>query len=125
MKNIVINEIEYAIECNAYTRILYNSYFKSKIFKDLAEVNKYNVELGKIDELKISQKEKDSRKEQYSFEMLDDILDIICKLTYIVIRTANPNFKEYNEWLKDLPNLDMQGEWITTVIELITDCFRG
>ena len=125
MKKIVINETEYSIDCNAYTRILYNSYFKSKIFKDFSYLQEFDKGIIEIKKKKLSKVKEDAEIEKYVLENIDDKMDVLLRLTYITIKTANKNFMEFEEWLCNIPNIDLNGDWITTVIDLITDCFRG
>lgn len=124
MEKIIIGDKEYKINCNAYTRVLYNSKFGNKIFQDIGKINDYNNELAKVDKEEISDEEKETKKSKISLNNIDMILDIIQKITYIEILTANKDFMSYEDWLCSIPKFDLSGEWVAKVMEVATDCFR-
>ena len=123
-KKIIIGDKEYKINCNAYTRVLYNSKFGNKIFQDIGKINDYNIALANVDQEEISDAEKEVKKSKISLDNIDMVLDIIQKITYIEILTANKNFMSYEEWLCSMPKFDLSGEWVSKVMEVATDCFR-
>ena len=124
MEKIIIGDKEYKINCNAYTRVLYNSKFGNKIFQDIGKINDYNIALANVDQEEISDAEKEVKKSKISLDNIDMVLDIIQKITYIEILTANKNFMSYEEWLCSMPKFDLSGEWVSKVMEVATDCFR-
>lgn len=124
MEKIIIGDKEYKINCNAYTRVLYNSKFGNKIFQDIGKINNYNIALADVDQEEISDAEKEAKKSKISLDNIDMVLDIIQKITYIEILTADKNFMSYEEWLCSMPKIDLNGEWVSKVMEVATDCFR-
>lgn len=126
MEKITINNIEYNVSCNAFTRVKYSSCFGRKIFKDISILNEFNEKLTAVDnEEELSDKEKETKKQKVSLENMDNMLDVLLQLAYVEIVTANPNFVSYDKWLQGLDNIDLSGEWITTVMNLAMNCFRG
>lgn len=125
MEKIIIGEQEFTINCNAYTRVLYNSKFGNRIFQDIGKINDYNNELAKVDKEDISDEEKEVKKSKISLDNIDMVLDIIQKITYIEILTANKNFMSYEDWLCSIKSFDLNGEWVSKVMGAATDCFRG
>lgn len=108
MKKITINEKEYTIDCNAYTRFLYKKTFGTGIFKDIDKLTKYT-----------------QGKEGLLLDNLDEVLDDILQITYILIKTANPTFESYENWLKSLTKIKVSDPWISEVTELAVTSFLG
>lgn len=129
MKTIKISNKEFKISSAAITRFLYNKKFSRKLFKDMDIVSNYYNEIDKTKkELEKQGKNEDEINEavnHIALEKTDDILDIILYITYSLILTADPNFKSFEEWLSELDDIDLNGEWVNDALELCFNSFRG
>lgn len=129
MKKITICDKEYEINSNAYTRFLYKQTFNTKIFSDIAILNKFNQGQEKLrKELKAKKLKADEIEEQisnYMLENIDDFVDVMLKLAYIFIKTANSNFETFENWLKEIESININDSWVQEVTELAVNSFRG
>lgn len=127
MKKIVICGKEYNIECTAFTRYEYNKYFDSKLFQDIkklqALVNKQRelTEIGK--EKGLSEEEINVLFSEGLMDYLDDFIDVITRITFIFIHTANPEIKDFDEWLKGFKKIDLNEGWIGEVTDYAVTSF--
>lgn len=129
MKKITIFNKEYDVVSNAYTRFQYKQVFKTKIFSDIAILNKFNQkqeELTKeLKSKKMSDEEIEKEIQNFMLENIDDFLDVILKLAYIFILSANPKFESFEEWLKSIETVNVNDTWVQEVTELAVSSFRG
>ena len=129
MKKITICDKEYEINSNAYTRFLYKQVFNTKIFSDIAVLNKFNQGQEKLrKELKAKKLKADEIEEQisnYMLENIDDFMDVMLKLAYIFIKTADSNFETFENWLKGIESININDSWVQEVTELAVNSFRG
>lgn len=129
MKKITICNKEYDVVSNAYTRFQYKQVFKTKIFSDIAILNKFNQkqeELTKeLKSKKMSDEEIEKEIQNFMLENIDDFLDVILKLAYIFILSANPKFESFEEWLKSMETVNVNDTWVQEVTELAVSSFRG
>lgn len=127
MKKIVICGKEYNIECTAFTRYEYNKYFDSKLFQDIkklqALVNKQR-ELTEIGKKKgLSEEEINVLFSEGLMDYLDDFIDVITRITFIFIHTANPEMEDFDEWLKSIEKIDLNEGWIGEVTDYAVTSF--
>ncbi len=129
MKKITICEQEFDIECNALTSIKYRKLFNRgprediKILKLFLEKQTLMATQLKSENPKIDDK---TIIESLSGLMIDDIdifVEAATRIAYSLILTANPNMPEYEDWLKTIPKLKTNEEWIVEVAEFAADCF--
>lgn len=127
MKTITICDKEYVVNSTAYTRFLYKQTFNTKIFADIAMLNKFNQGQEKLaKELKakkLKQEEIDAEISTYIMENVDDFIDVMLKLAYIFIKTANPDFESFEDWLKEIETINVNDSWISEVTELAVSSF--
>lgn len=127
MKTITICDKEYEITCNAYTRFQYKKIFGRGMFADLKAVSEFSVEQEKIlKELKekgLSEEEAESRASTYMMEHLDDFIDVIEKIAYILIYSANNKIEKFEDWLAGIEKVDLSADWISEVTELAVSSF--
>lgn len=129
MREITIDENKYNISCTVYTTFLYKKEFGTKMADDYGKFMEIQSTLSKKqDELK---KEKISENDR-NFEIgktylsgLDDTIEILLQLTYIEIKTVNPNFMNYMDFVKTIKSINLSNSWISEVVKETTDCFRG
>ena len=127
MKTITICDKEYEITCNAYTRFQYKKIFGRGIFADLKAVSEFSVEQERISkELKekgLSKEEVESKASTYMMEHLDDFIDVIEKIAYILIYSANNKIEKFEDWLAGIEKVDLSADWISEVTELAVSSF--
>ena len=111
MKKIKICNVDYNIDANALTGIQYRKKFNRGIREDIV-VLKDSLNKQLIDKL--------------SGLIIDDIdlfIEAATRIAYILIYTANPEIDEYEDWLKSIPKIKSNDEWIAEVAEVAADCF--
>lgn len=129
MKTIVIDGNEYNIECNALTYIQYKKVFNKGIFADMDIIKDYLVrETLKANELKekypqMSEQEIDAQVGNYMNNHIDDFIEVITRIAYILIYSANEKVEEYENWLRKIKNFKIDDDWVAEVTELAVDCF--
>ena len=129
MKTITICDKEYKIDCNAFTYVKYNSIFKTGIIKDAQKIQTFIV-MQKIYEERIKQENPNISKQELENQLgdlmidtVDDFIEIITKIAWIMIYSANNEIEEYEKWLKSISRFSINDKWIVEVAELAVDCF--
>lgn len=129
MKTIEICGKKYEIDCNALTCVKYRKIFNRGIFDDIKILQSF---LTKQVLLTKQLKEENPKVDDttiitsLSTLMLDDMdlfVEAATRLAYIMIYTANKKIEEYEEWLKNIPSLKTNDEWIAEVAEFAVSCF--
>lgn len=127
MKTITICGKEYKIECNAFTRFQYKTVFGRGIFADikvLSEFSEKQENLRKeLKAKKMSDEEIENEINKSMMENLDDFIDVIERIAYILIYTANNQVEGFEEWLKGITKLDLSEPWIEEVTEFAVSSF--
>lgn len=127
MKTITICDKEYPVTCNAYTRFQYKTIFGKGIFSDIKILNKFSDDQEKLTkELKDKKVPEEEIEKQVNIKMmenLDDFIDVIERIAYILIYSANENIGDFKDWLKGLEKIDLSANWITEVTELAVSSF--
>lgn len=127
MKKITICDKEYEISCNAFTRFQYKTIFGKGIFADIKVLNEFSEKQEKLRKKLISSGKTDEEIEkEINLEMLenlDDFIDVIERITYILLYTADENVGTFDEWLKSLNKIDLSADWIGEVTELAVSSF--
>lgn len=127
MKTIKICDKEYEIDCNAYTFLLFKKVFGIGLFQDIQTLKSFfakqtntilKLKEKGLDELEI---EKELNKELLN--CLDDFVEAITRIAYILIYSANNKFKSYEEFMKDIPKLSVDDDWIVEVTEFAVEKF--
>lgn len=127
MKTIKICDKEYDIDCNALTFLQFKKVFGVGIFKDIQTLKTF---FAKQAEKIISLKEKELKEVDIEKELnnellnyVDDFVEAITRIAYILIYTANNEFKSYEDFMKDIPRLSIDDEWIVEVTEFAVEKF--
>lgn len=127
MKQIEIEGKTFDIDCNAFTRFQYKSIFKRGIFEDIKVLNDYS---NKQEDLRKQMKAENKTDEEIERELgsammteLDSFLDVIEKIAYILIYTANNKVGNFEEWLKSIKKIDLNEKWISEVTEFAVNSF--
>lgn len=127
MKIIKICDKEYEIDCNALTYIQFKKIFGVGLFKDIQTLKTFfAIQTEKILELNKKGIEKIEIERELNEELLnyvDDFVESITRIAYILIYTANNKFKNYEEFMKDIPKLSIDDEWIVEVTEFAVEKF--
>lgn len=124
---ITICDKEYEVACNAFTRFQYKKVFGKGIFSDIKILNEFSE---KQDKIKKELKEKGLNDEEIEKELnltmldsLDDFIDVIEKIAYILIYTANNKIGSFEEWISGIEKIDLSANWISEVTELAVSSF--
>lgn len=127
MKTITICDKEYPVTCNAFTRFQYKTVFGKGIFADIKVLNEFSDKQEKIKkELSskgISEEEIDKEINSMMMENLDDFIDVIERIAYILIYTANDKVGTFKDWLKGIEKIDLSADWIEEVTEIAVNSF--
>ncbi|OKZ59922.1 MAG: hypothetical protein BHV96_05575 [Clostridium sp. CAG:354_28_25] len=127
MKEITICNKKYPIDCNAFTRFQYKEIFGKGIFSDIKILNQFSEQQKKIrQKLENENKSEEEIQEQLNYSMmdsLDDFIDVIEKIAYILIYTANPEIESFEKWLTNIEKIDLSSSWISEVTELAVTSF--
>lgn len=127
MKEITICNKKYPIDCNAFTRFQYKEIFGKGIFSDIKILNQFSEQQKKIQQkLENENKSEEEIQEQLNYSMmdsLDDFIDVIEKIAYILIYTANPEIESFEKWLTNIEKIDLSSSWISEVTELAVTSF--
>ena len=129
MKKIKICNVDYNIDANALTGIQYRKKFNRGIREDIVVLkDSLNKQLIAATQLKVENPEVDDKiiLDKLSGLIIDDIdlfIEAATRIAYILIYTANPEIDEYEDWLKSIPKIKSNDEWIAEVAEVAADCF--
>lgn len=127
MKKITICDKEYEVSCNAFTRFQYKKIFGKGIFADIKILSEFSENQEKIrKELSkngLSDEEIEKEVNLYMMEHLDDFIDVVERIAYILIYSANNSIESFEDWLKGLEKIDLSASWISEVTELAVSSF--
>ena len=130
MKKITINGVEYDCMSNALTRLHYKKLFGVGLFQDISKMTTINKKQVIIEnQLKaegLKGEELKKALEEAMLEYTDDLLDIVERFAYVLIYTANPNFKSFEEWLSEesMATIDFESDWIQEVTDYLVSTFH-
>lgn len=127
MKQIEIASKIYDIDCNAFTRFQYKSIFKRGIFEDIKVLSDYSDKQEELrKKLKAENKTDEEIEKEIGSEMMDDLdnfLDVIERIAYILIFTANNKVGSFEDWLKSIKKIDLSEKWVSEVTEFAVSSF--
>ena len=127
MKTITICDKEYEIACNAFTRFQYKTIFGKGIFADIKILNEFSSKQEnlrkELKKQKVSEEEIENQVNLLMMESLDDFIDVIERMAYILIYTANNKVGSFEDWLKGIDKIDLSASWISEVTELAVNSF--
>ena len=127
MKTITICDKEYEIACNAFTRFQYKKIFEKGIFADIKILNEFSTKQEnlrkELKKQKVSEEEIENQVNLLMMESLDDFIDVIERMAYILIYTANNKVGSFEDWLKGIDKIDLSASWISEVTELAVNSF--
>lgn len=117
MKTIKICDKECNIDCNAYTFLQFKQVFGHGIFKDIQVLKDFFTKQAETI-IKNENKENDS-----ILTYVDDFVEAITRIAYIFIYTVDTSFENYEDFMKDIPRLSIDDDWILEVTELAVEKF--
>lgn len=127
MKTITICDKEYEISCNAFTRFQYKTIFGKGIFADIKTLNEFSSKQEKLrkelKDKKVSDEEIENQVNLMMMENLDEFIDVIERMAFILIYTANNKVGSFEEWLKGIDKIDLSANWISEVTEIAVTSF--
>lgn len=127
MKSITICDKEYSITCNAFTRFEYKKIFNRGIFADIKVLSEFSDNQEKIKkelaEKGLADEEIEKKINLYMMEHLDDFIDVIERIAYILIYSANDKIESFENWLKAIEKIDLSDKWIQEVTEVAVSSF--
>ena len=127
MKSITICDKEYPITCNAFTRFEYKKIFNRGIFADIKVLSEFSDNQEKMKKELIKKELADEEIEKeinlYMMEHLDDFIDVIERIAYILIYSANDKIESFENWLKAIEKIDLSDKWIQEVTEVAVSSF--
>ena len=127
MKTITICDKEYPITCNAFTRFEYKKVFNRGIFADIKVLSEFSDNQEKMKKELVKKELADEEIEKeinlYMMEHLDDFIDVIERIAYILIYSANDKIESFENWLKAIEKIDLSDKWIQEVTEVAVSSF--
>ena len=129
MKQIVIEDKKYDIDCNAWTYVLHKKLFNKGIMQDIHILQNYVItQTIKASELKqklpvLTEEQINEQVSNFMNEYIDDFIESITRIAYTLICTANEKMISYEEFLKGIKNFKIDDDWIVEVTEIAVDCF--
>lgn len=127
MNKITICDKEYEISCNAFTRFEYKKIFGVGIFEDIQKLNTFTQEQEslrkKLQAEGLEEAEIEERINGQMMNKVDDFLDVLERIAYILIYTANKEVGSFEEWLKSIAKIDLSADWIKVVTEFAVNSF--
>ena len=129
MKTITICGKKYEIACDGTTHFNFKRIFKDGIFKKIDILYKFNQRQALLANEFISENKQISNEELEKglslamLQDLDDFIEAVTEITYILCYTANQKIGSYEEWLKGIEKINTNDDWIVEVTEIAVDCF--
>lgn len=129
MKQIVIEGNSYDIDCNGLTYILHKRLFNRGIMQDIRILQNYIItQTIKFNEIKskfpkLSDAEVDSQVANFMNNYIDDFIEAITRIAYVLMYTANDKIKSYDDFLRSIKNFKIDDDWIVEVTEFAVNCF--
>lgn len=127
-KTINIMGKDYEVCINAYTPFLYKKTFKTGFMEDLSRLSDISFKQDNIRKEFEAQGYKGEELEKKTnvaiMNCLDDMLEVITQIAYILILGNDKNFKPYEAWLEEQEDFNINGTWITEVTEFAVASFQ-
>lgn len=127
MKTIKICDKEYEIDCNAFTYVQFKKIFGIGLFQDIQTLktffSKQSKKILELEETGLEEVEVEKELNKELLNYVDDFVEAITRITYILIYTANDKFKSYEDFMKDIHSLSIDDEWIVEVTEFAVEKF--
>lgn len=109
-KIINISGKDFKIKSSAFTPFSYKNETGRDLIKDINLVNKLNNEISAIED-------EDKQNEKWLDE-LSGILEMVLKMTHVMIKEADKSIMSFEDWLKSLDDIMGNTAWVNTVLEV-------
>ncbi len=127
MKTITICDKEYEVACNAFTRFQYKKVFGRGIFSDIKVLNEFSEKQERLkkdlEKQELDKEEIEKKLNLAMMDSLDDFIDVIERMAYILIYTANNKVGSFEEWISGFEKIDLSASWISEVTEIAVNSF--
>ncbi len=127
MKTITICDKEYEVACNAFTRFQYKKVFGRGIFSDIKVLNEFSEKQERLkkdlEKQELDKEEIEKKLNLAMMDSLDDFIDVIERMAYILIYTANNKVGSFEEWISGFEKIDLSASWISEVTEFAVNSF--
>lgn len=127
-KKVTICGKEYNLKSSAYCILEYKRVFGKGL---MADINSLSAISQKIELTRKVGKEANKSEEEINIDIetiamaeIDNLVQIPLQVAYILIKSSNPTFMSFDEWLKTLDEIDIEDAWISEVTELAVKSFR-
>lgn len=119
---------DYEVCINAYTPLLYKKTFKSGFMEDLSKLSEVSLKRDELTKELIAKGIEENKVEEQvnvkTMSSLDDFVEVITQIAYILILGNNKNFKSYEDWMSEQETLSMSDNWIAEVTEFAVASFQ-
>lgn len=128
-KTIKINDKSYEIDYNALAYVNHMNNFNKGILEDASEIQDFLTEQIVIEET-IRQKNPTITDEEMSRELskfmlkkVDKFIYAVLRITYTGINCVNSNFNDFEEWVREIKDINTNDKWIVEVTKLVVSKF--
>ena len=127
MRGILICDKKCKIDANAYTYMQYKNIFGKGLFSDIQIIKmffaKQAEEIRLLKESGVQEENIEMELQKGLLDYIDDFIGAITRLAYIFIYTADNTIKSYEEFLKEIPKLSIDDDWVIEVTEFAVEKF--
>lgn len=124
-KTIKIGEKEIPMLSNAMIRMYYRSNFNRKLFTDLMETRVLIPLQEKVTGTKEEQQEALIGLTESEINALDNLCENALKMAWTMAYAEDKSILPFEDWLIDLGEFPLYGDWVKDVLELVMSTFRG
>lgn len=124
-KTIKIGDKDILMLSNAMIRMYYRSNFNRKLFTDLMETRVLIPLQDKVAGTKEQQQEALIGLTESEINALDSLCENALKMAWTMAYAENKNILPFEDWLVDLGEFPLYGDWVKDVLELVMSTFRG
>lgn len=124
-KKLEICGKEYDVSTNALTPFLYKKEFGTGMMADIGKLQEIFAKQPKIDAKDKTEEEVEQELGTAMMPSLDNFIEVVLRIAYILIKTANRNFIPFEEWLESIEGFSFEDKWIAEVTELAVNSFLG
>lgn len=103
-KIIRINDKEFKLKSSAYTPFAYANETGRDLMKDISYIYDLYTEINKMDD--------ENEKNLKWLSEISGMLEMVLKITHVMIKEADNNAPSYEDWLKSLDNILEDTTWL-------------
>lgn len=124
-KKLKICGKEYEVGTNALTPFMYKKQFGVGMLSDIGKLQEIFINQSKIDTKGKTEEEVEKELGTIMMPSLDNFMEVILRIAYILIKTCNREFMSFEAWLETIEEFNFGDEWIGEVTELAVSSFLG